>query len=40
MFFQPELEASLDRAGGADARVTVHRGWVADGLINRVPALR
>ena len=34
MFFQPELEASLDRAGGADARVTVHRGWVADGLID------
>ncbi len=32
MFFQPELEASLDRVGGADARVTVHRGWVADGL--------
>jgi 2-polyprenyl-6-methoxyphenol hydroxylase-like FAD-dependent oxidoreductase len=34
MFFQPELEASLDRAGGAEPRVTVHRGWVADGLID------
>ena len=34
MFFQPELEASFDRAGGADARITVHRGWVADGLID------
>ncbi|MGZ4185580.1 MAG: bifunctional 3-(3-hydroxy-phenyl)propionate/3-hydroxycinnamic acid hydroxylase MhpA [Solirubrobacteraceae bacterium] len=32
MFFQPELEAALDRLGCADPTVTVHRGWVAQGL--------
>jgi 2-polyprenyl-6-methoxyphenol hydroxylase-like FAD-dependent oxidoreductase len=32
MFFQPELEAALDGAGCAQPTVTVHRGWVAEGL--------
>ena len=31
MFFQPELEAALDRHACAQPRVTVERGWVADG---------
>ena len=32
MFFQPELEIALDRIGCEDPRITVHRGWVAEGL--------
>jgi 2-polyprenyl-6-methoxyphenol hydroxylase-like FAD-dependent oxidoreductase len=32
MFFQPELEAALDRAGCDEPSVTVHRGWVAEEL--------
>ena len=32
MFFQPELEAALDRTGCGEPRVTVHRGWVAEEL--------
>ena len=34
MFFQPELEAALDRLGFAQPRVTVERGWVAEGLLD------
>ena len=34
MFFQPELEAALDRAGCADSRISVHRGWVAEELVD------
>jgi len=30
MFFQPELEGALERAGCAEPTVTVHRGWFAD----------
>jgi 2-polyprenyl-6-methoxyphenol hydroxylase-like FAD-dependent oxidoreductase len=33
LFFQPEFERALDGACTADG-VSVHRGWVADGLIN------
>ena len=32
MFFQPELEAALDRAGCSSPNVTVERGWAAEGL--------
>ena len=32
LFFQPELEASLDGCADEHDRVTVHRGWVAEGL--------
>ena len=32
MFFQPELEAALDRTRLRRARVTVERGWVAEEL--------
>jgi 2-polyprenyl-6-methoxyphenol hydroxylase-like FAD-dependent oxidoreductase/catechol 2,3-dioxygenase-like lactoylglutathione lyase family enzyme len=32
MFFQPELEAALDRCGFAVDGVTLERGWVAEGL--------
>ena len=32
MFFQPELEAAIDRHACVPAGVTVERGWVADGL--------
>ena len=35
MFFQPELEAALDRLGCAQPRVTVERGWVAEGFWTR-----
>jgi 2-polyprenyl-6-methoxyphenol hydroxylase-like FAD-dependent oxidoreductase len=34
MFFQPELEAALDRVGCGPAGVTVERGWVAEGLVD------
>src|SRR5450755_1935155 len=34
MFFQPELEAALDRLGCAQPRVTVERGWVAEELLD------
>ena len=34
MFFQPELEAALDGAGCAEPNVEVHRGWIADGLLD------
>jgi 2-polyprenyl-6-methoxyphenol hydroxylase-like FAD-dependent oxidoreductase len=34
MFFQPELEAALDRLGCAQPRVTVERGWVAEDLLD------
>jgi 3-(3-hydroxy-phenyl)propionate hydroxylase len=33
MFFQPELEAVLDRAGCAHPGVTVERGWTAERLV-------
>ena len=33
LFFQPELEASLDGCADEHDRVTVRRGWVAEGLI-------
>ncbi|MGO9977514.1 MAG: bifunctional 3-(3-hydroxy-phenyl)propionate/3-hydroxycinnamic acid hydroxylase [Solirubrobacteraceae bacterium] len=33
MFFQPELEAALDRLGCAQPRVTVQRGWTAEALV-------
>jgi 2-polyprenyl-6-methoxyphenol hydroxylase-like FAD-dependent oxidoreductase len=32
MFFQPELEAAIDRHACIPAGVTVERGWVAEGL--------
>ena len=32
MFFQPELERSIDRHACAQETVTVERGWVAEGL--------
>jgi 2-polyprenyl-6-methoxyphenol hydroxylase-like FAD-dependent oxidoreductase/catechol 2,3-dioxygenase-like lactoylglutathione lyase family enzyme len=32
MFFQPELEAALDRCGCASEGVSVERGWVAEAL--------
>ena len=32
MFFQPELEAAIDRHACAQPGVTVERGWVAEGL--------
>ena len=32
LFFQPDLEASLDGCADEHDRVTVHRGWVAEGL--------
>jgi 2-polyprenyl-6-methoxyphenol hydroxylase-like FAD-dependent oxidoreductase/catechol 2,3-dioxygenase-like lactoylglutathione lyase family enzyme len=32
MFFQPELEAALDRRGVEVDRVTLERGWVAEAL--------
>src|SRR4051812_37446675 len=32
MFFQPELETALDRAGYSHPGVTVERGWAAEGL--------
>jgi 2-polyprenyl-6-methoxyphenol hydroxylase-like FAD-dependent oxidoreductase len=32
LFFQPELEASLDGCADEHDRVSVHRGWVAEGL--------
>jgi 2-polyprenyl-6-methoxyphenol hydroxylase-like FAD-dependent oxidoreductase len=32
MFFQPELEAAIDRHACVPAGVTVQRGWVAEGL--------
>jgi 2-polyprenyl-6-methoxyphenol hydroxylase-like FAD-dependent oxidoreductase len=32
MFFQPELEAALDRLACAQPRVTVERSWAAEGL--------
>ena len=32
MFFQPELEAAIDRHACVPAGVTVERGWVADGM--------
>jgi 2-polyprenyl-6-methoxyphenol hydroxylase-like FAD-dependent oxidoreductase len=35
MFFQPELEAVLDRVGCAQPGVTVTRGWVAEALTDR-----
>jgi 2-polyprenyl-6-methoxyphenol hydroxylase-like FAD-dependent oxidoreductase len=35
MFFQPELEAALDRLGCAQPGVTVERGWVAEALTDR-----
>jgi 2-polyprenyl-6-methoxyphenol hydroxylase-like FAD-dependent oxidoreductase len=34
MFFQPELEAAMDQLGSAQPRVTVERGWVAEGLFD------
>jgi 2-polyprenyl-6-methoxyphenol hydroxylase-like FAD-dependent oxidoreductase len=34
LFFQPELEAALDRLGCAEPGVTVERGWVAEGLVD------
>ncbi|HSS61451.1 MAG TPA: bifunctional 3-(3-hydroxy-phenyl)propionate/3-hydroxycinnamic acid hydroxylase [Candidatus Limnocylindrales bacterium] len=34
MFFQPELEAALDRAGCAQPGVTVERGWVAEKVVD------
>ena len=34
LFFQPELEAALDRLGCAQPGVTVERGWVAEGLVD------
>ncbi len=34
MFFQPELEAALDRLGCAGPGISVHRGWVAEGLVD------
>jgi 2-polyprenyl-6-methoxyphenol hydroxylase-like FAD-dependent oxidoreductase len=34
MFFQPELEAALDRAGCAHPSVTVERGWTAERLVD------
>ncbi len=33
MFFQPELEAALDRLGCAQPRATVDRGWTAEALV-------
>ncbi len=33
MFFQPELEAALDRLGCAQPRATVQRGWAAEKLV-------
>jgi 2-polyprenyl-6-methoxyphenol hydroxylase-like FAD-dependent oxidoreductase len=35
MFFQPELEAVLDRVGCAQPGVTVTRGWIAEALTDR-----
>lgn len=35
MFFQPDLEAALDRAGCSHPGVTVERGWAAERLIER-----
>jgi 2-polyprenyl-6-methoxyphenol hydroxylase-like FAD-dependent oxidoreductase len=32
MFFQPELEAAIDRHACVPAGVSVERGWVADGI--------
>ena len=32
MFFQPELEAAIDRHACVPSGVTVERGWVAEGL--------
>jgi 2-polyprenyl-6-methoxyphenol hydroxylase-like FAD-dependent oxidoreductase len=34
LFFQPELEAALDRVGCAEPGVTVERGMVAEGLVD------
>jgi 2-polyprenyl-6-methoxyphenol hydroxylase-like FAD-dependent oxidoreductase len=34
MFFQPELEAALDRHGCVPAGVEVERGWVAEELVD------
>lgn len=36
MFFQPELEAAMDRLGCADPRLTVHRGWIAEELTDTI----
>ncbi len=33
MFFQPELEAALDRLGCAQPQATVERGWAAEALV-------
>ncbi len=33
MFFQPDLEAALDRLGCAQPRATIERGWVAEALV-------
>ncbi len=33
MFFQPELEAALDRLGCAQPQATVERGWTAEALV-------
>ena len=38
MFFQPELEATLDRLTCGQPRVTVERGWAAEGLVHRSDA--
>ena len=32
MFFQPELEAAIDRHACVPAGVTIERGWIAEGL--------
>jgi 2-polyprenyl-6-methoxyphenol hydroxylase-like FAD-dependent oxidoreductase len=36
LFFQPELEAALDRRACAHEGVEVHRGWVAEKLVDDV----
>ena len=35
MFFQPELERAIDRTPAPMPGVTVERGWVAEGLVDR-----
>ena len=39
MFFQPELEAALDRAGCSHPTVTVERGWTAERLVDHGDAV-
>ena len=39
MFFQPELEAALDREGCAHPSVTVERGWAAERVVETVDGI-